>query len=575
MKKGVLFIVILFLFSPLIAHKITPPVIHKPFDEPAITQPRYIPLQPPSGLEIVNPAEFGRSDGVILAWPGWGNEIIGDIAFEVAQDYKVFMVVANDYYETVAAAYLSSVGVNMANVSFIHDSTMNNSGMWIRDYGPFCIHDDGKLGIDDFVWSGNYGIDLIPYTIADTFNLPLYHSNVIHHGGNHISDGNGMGFFSTNIFNHNTSYTHTQIKQEFKNFFGIDSMVVFAPMNGDGTGHVDMFCKLLNDTLLIVGEYETPGASYPGDYDLLNNLAAYLGTLTNIDGRKFHIERIPMPAYYYGGPAGTINYTYTNSLIINNKVLVPVYGFDMDAAALQVYADLMPDHEIIGIDSEFIIQYWGAVHCITSELFSNNPLIVLHHAIDTLIAGVAPQIKFRLNPKFAVSEGSVFYKLGSEIFFTEVTAELNNGIWSASLPAMSENFSYYIEGSSVSGSYNFETTLPENAPWETFPVLVENVAVDNESISATFCLSNHPNPFNPLTTISFNISYPGKVELSIYNSKGQKVKNLLNEPKESGTYSIVWNGRDEKGQGVESGIYFIRLATEKGHTTIKRMVLLR
>jgi agmatine/peptidylarginine deiminase len=532
------------------------PVIHKPRVVSQDSLQKEM-KDPPPGLEVVNPAEFGRSDGVILAWPGWGNEIIGDIAFEVAQDYKVFMVVANDYYETIAAAYLTSVGVNMSNVTFIHDATMSNMGMWIRDYGPFCIHDEGALAIDDFIWSGNYGIDLIPYTIANFFSLPLYHSNLIHHGGNHLNDGNGMGFFSTNIYNHNGGYTQNQIKQEFKSFFGIDSIVVFAPMNGDGTGHVDMFCKLLNDTLFIVGEYDNPSASYPGDYELLNNLADYLGTLSNLDGRQFRVERIPMPPYYYGGPAGTINYTYTNSLIINDKVLVPVYGFDSDAEALQVYADCMPYHEIVPIDSEFIIQYWGAVHCITNELFSTNPLIILHDPLKAYTSGTCPQIKFRLNPKFIQSGASVFYQCSSSPNYTEIPALFENGVWTATFSALTEDFSYYISGTATTGDIVFNTSLPEDAPSEFFWVDALNVGSDNEAGTFTARLTNCPNPFEKTVSISFSAPFVAQTAyIKLFNIKGQAVKSINISSFQSHPIDVVWDGKDDQGRSVESGIYF-------------------
>ena len=462
----------------------------------------------------------------------------------------------------------------MDNVSFILDNAISSSSMWIRDYGPFYIHEDGARAIVDYVYGTYSGDDNVPFTIADYFSLPIYDSSIIHHGGNHITDGNRMGFSSTNIFNYNPGFTEEEIRNNFKDYLGIDSLIVIEPMNGDGTGHIDMFCKLLSDTLFIVGEYENPEVSYPGDYELLNNLAEYLGSLYNLDGRQFKVERIPMPPFYYGGPAGTINYTYTNSLIINDKVLVPIYGFETDEEALQIYSDLMPENEIIGLNSGFIIQYWGATHCVTSEHFSENPLIVLHEEIDSLQYNSSSQIKFRLNPKFEESQGSVFYKSESEEYFTEVMAELNNGIWTANLPAMTEDFCYYITGNATSGVYEFEVTLPEFAPSVTFPVQVGNVYASADVISPEVSISNYPNPFNPTTMISFSIPEASNVEFSIFNIKGQKVKTLVSPNLEKGTHSIIWNGTDENNQSVASGIYFYKLKNGNCQR-VKKMLLLK
>lgn len=84
----------------------------------------------------------------------------------------------------------------------------------------------------------------------------------------------------------------------------------------------------------------------------------------------------------------------------------------------------------------------------------------------------------------------------------------------------------------------------------------------------------YPNPFNPETTISFNIPKPGKVNLSIYNIKGQLVKTLLDEETSAGTHILVWNGKDERGKSVASGIYFSKIKTDADIQT-KKMLLMK
>ncbi len=67
---------------------------------------------------------------------------------------------------------------------------------------------------------------------------------------------------------------------------------------------------------------------------------------------------------------------------------------------------------------------------------------------------------------------------------------------------------------------------------------------------------NYPNPFNPTTTITFNLKEGGKVQLSIFNLRGQLVRELVNEEKPAGSYSVEWNGLDNEGMRVPSGLYF-------------------
>jgi hypothetical protein len=70
---------------------------------------------------------------------------------------------------------------------------------------------------------------------------------------------------------------------------------------------------------------------------------------------------------------------------------------------------------------------------------------------------------------------------------------------------------------------------------------------------------NYPNPFNPETKIEFKLPKSGKIKLIVYNILGQKVATLFDGFKRSGTYSVIWNGKDLYGKAVPSGIYFYRL----------------
>jgi hypothetical protein len=85
---------------------------------------------------------------------------------------------------------------------------------------------------------------------------------------------------------------------------------------------------------------------------------------------------------------------------------------------------------------------------------------------------------------------------------------------------------------------------------------------------------NYPNPFNPSTKICYTLKNPGPAELSVYNIKGQKVATLVNTEMTAGNHEVVWNGKDENGVGVSSGIYFYRL--ESGSVSLtKKMILMK
>ena len=85
---------------------------------------------------------------------------------------------------------------------------------------------------------------------------------------------------------------------------------------------------------------------------------------------------------------------------------------------------------------------------------------------------------------------------------------------------------------------------------------------------------NYPNPFNPTTTIGYKISKASNVSLIIYNSLGQVVKTLINANQSAGNYNVRWNGTNEFGTKVTSGIYFYRLNTNE-YTNVKKMIMLK
>ena len=80
---------------------------------------------------------------------------------------------------------------------------------------------------------------------------------------------------------------------------------------------------------------------------------------------------------------------------------------------------------------------------------------------------------------------------------------------------------------------------------------------------------NYPNPFNPETTIQYQLPEDGRVSLVIYNMMGQKVRTLLSGEKEAGYHQVVWDGCDDRGMKVSSGIYVYHIGVADFHKSRK------
>ncbi|MCK4446256.1 MAG: right-handed parallel beta-helix repeat-containing protein, partial [Candidatus Marinimicrobia bacterium] len=213
--------------------------------------------------------------------------------------------------------------------------------------------------------------------------------------------------------------------------------------------------------------------------------------------------------------------------------------------------------------------------------------------------------------KVSVEEGSAVF-IG-EMYCVEVTALLLNVVPTEDMDVVVENAlgdelnSYvtdeegkvYFElapvGLSASGysadmnpfkitaSMLIEGALYEDVVMATitsdtsFTLGLIHVGVDQPlcELPAEFSLSqNYPNPFNPITTISYALPVDSKVTLRIYDAMGGLVRTLVDEKQNAGYKSVLWNGRNESGSKVSSGIYFYRIAAGD-FTQVKKMVFLK
>jgi len=108
----------------------------------------------------------------------------------------------------------------------------------------------------------------------------------------------------------------------------------------------------------------------------------------------------------------------------------------------------------------------------------------------------------------------------------------------------------------------------------TFVNAVTSNGDNNVAPNVAMLSQNYPNPFNPTTTISYNVAKTGNVKLNVYNVKGQLVKTLVNTPQTVGLNQVVWNGDDNAGNKVTSGVYFYKMENA-GRSEMKKMVLVK
>jgi hypothetical protein len=99
-------------------------------------------------------------------------------------------------------------------------------------------------------------------------------------------------------------------------------------------------------------------------------------------------------------------------------------------------------------------------------------------------------------------------------------------------------------------------------------------SLENEYPNGYGLYQNYPNPFNPKTVIRYQLPEAGQVEVSVYNSIGQKVRVLVSENQAGGDYSVEWDGNNDHGQAVSGGLYLYQIRTQS-YNASRKMILLR
>src|SRR5690606_15756149 len=175
-----------------------------------------------------------------------------------------------------------------------------------------------------------------------------------------------------------------EVDQIMQDYMGINSYRKMTVLPYDGIHHIDMHMKLLDEETILVSKYPEGVADGPQIEENINYITS---TFQTPFGNDYEIIWIPAPPSSGGQypDSGGAYRTYTNALILNKSVLVPVYRPEVDTEALQIWQDAMPGYTIVGIDvdnpGENLINLSGAIHCITHTIGVADPLWIVHEKI--------------------------------------------------------------------------------------------------------------------------------------------------------------------------------------------------
>lgn len=320
----------------------------------------FVETPPPPGTARMV-AEFEPMQAVLIRYP---LGIPYSLIREMAEDTEVITLVSsNSQANTVLNLYQNN-NVNTANCSFLVAPT---DSYWTRDYGPWFIFDgNNEPGIVDFPYNRPRPNDNnVPPKVAELLGINLFGMNVIHTGGNMMADGHQIGSSTDLVYEENTQ-SAAQIAQKYVDYLGIQRYDVLPDPLGDYIKHIDCWGKYLAPDKILLGQVLPSDPRY-SDFEAVAN---FFASTPSAYGYPYKVYRVYTPG---GNPATP----YTNSLILNNKVFVPITGSQHDNAALAVYQEAMPGYEIIGIQHNGWMNT-DALHCRTHEIADLGMLYVRH-----------------------------------------------------------------------------------------------------------------------------------------------------------------------------------------------------
>ncbi|MES2765316.1 MAG: agmatine deiminase family protein [Bacteroidota bacterium] len=523
----------------------------------------------PNNIRI--PAEWEEAQAVIIAWPHINynasdnpkviakytkafNAIWTKLASAIQEECQVWIKISAAEDSIGIKKVMAQAGTPLKHYKFLVDPGEN---FWVRDYGPISFYYGAKdsIGIIDANYlhhqsTANTG-DEVPALIAQQMNAKVIQTPLFHEAGNFDTDGQGNGFFTSRMYRVNINQNNWENRvtlDTMRSLFNLKKHTELRDLPCDGgTGHIDMFFKLLDEQTIALAEY--PKTVTSSDRDILEENFLKLSALTSVYNKPYQIFRVPMATSDNGEYNDTtceqLNRnprTYMNGLFVNRTYILPVFSDDStgnsagDAKVVETFKKLLPGYKIIPIDSRILALVRGGLHCTTMQVPAENPIQFIMKKFPDGKETVAENypVEATILNKDYIRVASVQWRKKGETEWTYermTCREKKNfsGAISGENYFVGDTIEYYIKAKSYNGK---QLNKPITAPvgFNTF-VITSPLAQDSccrpagtqeEDIS----LRISPAPAQEIATISFILPETQNISITITDMAGREVETL-------------------------------------------------
>lgn len=248
---------------------------------------------------------------------------------------------------------------------------------WIRDNGPtFVTSDSGDLAIVQFGFNGwgerfpPYDNDArVPELLAGKTGMRRYAAPMVLEGGAICVDGEGTLLTTESCVlntNRNPNHTRERIEEILRSYLGVRKVLWLRQGIHKSMidGHIDGIAAFVGPSKVVLAS--TEDESDP-NHGIMRDNRDRLETMSDARGRSIEIVDFPMPNLREIA-GNRIAPCYANFYVANGGVIAPTFGEPTDMTALEILGGLFPDHEIVGVRSEYVGVGGGEIHCITQQI---------------------------------------------------------------------------------------------------------------------------------------------------------------------------------------------------------------
>lgn len=458
-------------------------------------------------------AEWEPALGTMITWPLC---LPHKLVIELANDNHLYTLVGNEASKKEALEWYTKWGIDSAKNTFVY-APQGIDAWWVRDWGPSAVFAPDctmKLGDGKYIYSTPYqniqcgdSLGFIYKTkdnkiiktetedsatqyLATGLHIQLLDLPFINTGGNVQTDGLGTAFSTCVLLNENRFFgvPEEKFRDLNRNLMGFQRYNIISNFEKHGIQHIDCFMKLLDEERILVIEP-------PKDHDYYsiyeNIVQNELSKLKSQYGRPYKILRMKTGRFKWERLAA-----YTNSIIVNKTIYVPLYKIKEDSMALQRWREVMPGYTVKGFefdlaDEPFVTQqlkdhyvFYGWVeddglHCRTRAVWDTAMLFMTTKRIEPEVDSKHRNIVYATiidySKKGIVNEKcNLFWKISGEVNWSKMVLNHVEGSdhFYAEIPYQKPRatIEYYI--SAVSNSGRTETQ-PRTAPAGTYTFAVK------------------------------------------------------------------------------------------------------